>query len=148
MAERASTNNVIPSSSSSSPSTVRSPDSDVSPKTPAVSKSNDYFGVAAAGKKQLQVATATGQDTRQKIDAPPSSSTSTAPSTATSGSAAGPDGSTDSPRPSYNDSHRLSRKSSSASVSFRSPRNPSLPQGLPRKTDNRRLRESSPSPVK
>lgn len=42
----------------------------------------------------------------------------------------------------------LSRKSSVASVSFRPPQDPSLPQGVQRKTDGQRLRASSPEPVK
>lgn len=41
-----------------------------------------------------------------------------------------------------------SRKSSTASVSFRSPSNPSLPQGQQRRTDGRRLRDASPHPVR
>lgn len=42
----------------------------------------------------------------------------------------------------------LSRKSSTASVTFRQPHNPSLPQGHQRKTDGHRIRASSPTPVK
>jgi hypothetical protein len=57
----------------------------------------------------------------------------------------------DSRRSSNNDDELArisSRHSSLASVSFRPPRNPSLPQGHQRKTDAKRLRNSSPSPVR
>ncbi|KAK0646540.1 hypothetical protein B0T16DRAFT_298551, partial [Cercophora newfieldiana] len=131
---------------------ARSPDSDVSPRSQVASKG--YFDPAVTATKREPDGNATaGQDTRLRLDVVPSSSASTAASTTTttSASVAGQDDSTDSRRPSYNDSDHpgvISRKSSSASVQFRQPRNPSLPQGNPRKTDNRRLRESSPSPVK
>ena len=147
MAEKAAKKSRKPSL----PLSAKSPDSDISPGTKAPSKNSEYFGKTGSDAKLEREGTRTGQDSHPRLEVVPSSNTSTAPSTATSASAAGPDGSTDSRRPSYNDSDRggaLSRKSSSASVSFRQPRNPSLPQGLPRKTDNRRLRESSPSPVK
>jgi hypothetical protein len=42
----------------------------------------------------------------------------------------------------------LSRKSSVASVRFRPPLDPRLPQGVQRKTDGQRLRASSPEPVR
>jgi hypothetical protein len=40
----------------------------------------------------------------------------------------------------------ISRKSSTASVTFRAPKDPSLPQGRQRRTDAGRLRASSPTP--
>jgi len=131
---------------------ARSPDSDVSPRTQATPTGENYFDATSYdAKREFEGTAMSGQDTRLRLDVVPSSGTSTAPSTTTSASGVGQDDSTNSRRPSYNDSDHpavISRKSSSASVQFRPLRNPSLPQGLPRKTDNRRLRESSPSPVK
>jgi len=132
-----------------SPLAARSPDSDISPRTQPTQKAGEYFDAVSPASKQEADSTATG---RLRIDVERSSGPSTAPSTTTSVSVGGPDDSaTHSRRPSHNDSDRpgvVSRKPSCASVQFRPPRNPSLPQGLPRKTDNRRLRESSPSPMK
>ncbi|KAK0711384.1 hypothetical protein B0H67DRAFT_287361 [Lasiosphaeris hirsuta] len=155
MAEKASSN-VNPSSSL--PSTAKSPDSDVSPTSQVVFRTTDYFTTGPVTNRdspKLVVPTSVAKvDVGQRRDAaPPSATNSTAPSTTTSASIGGEDGTTDSRRPSHNGEyldlgHALSRKSSSASVSFRAPRNPSLPQGLPRKTDNQRLRESSPSPIR
>lgn len=136
---------VIPASISFAPAT--SPDSDVSPGTKPAPKPTDYFETDPAA---VHNAASRGANQKLRVDSSLSGGTSTGPSTATSTSTIGLDGSTDSRRPSYNGSDQpvISRKSSSASVVFRSPRNPSLPQGLPRKTDNKRLRESSPEPIK
>ena len=130
-----------------STSSAKSPDSDVSPGTRVPSKHVDYFGVP-----NTQNAAAAGSLVRERgpsLDnmALPSGDASTAPSTATTTSLLGQEGANGSRRPSSNGSDRLdtiSRKSSS--VSFRPPRNPSLPQGFPRKTNNERLRKASPSP--
>ncbi|KAJ4304267.1 hypothetical protein N0V88_001880 [Collariella sp. IMI 366227] len=119
-------------------SDAKSPDSDVSPGTKVPAVSAGYFS------------TESGADGDQKLNgktitfAPVSTDVST--TTLTSISEEGRRGS----RQDSNDSDRpfaIQRKSSTASVTFRPPRNPSLPQGNPRKTDNRRLRESSPSPI-
>ena len=137
---------VIPASITFAPAT--SPDSDVSPGTKPAPKPTDYFVTHPAA---AQNADSRGANQKLRVDSSLSGGTSTGPSTATSTSTIGLDGSTDSRRPSYNGSDYplvISRKSSTASVVFRSPRNPSLPQGLPRKTDNKRLRESSPEPIK
>lgn len=42
----------------------------------------------------------------------------------------------------------LQRKSSTSSVTFKGPRNPSLPQGKPQSINGERLRESSPPPLR
>ncbi|KAK3692185.1 hypothetical protein B0T22DRAFT_6323 [Podospora appendiculata] len=143
--------------------TAKSPDSDVSPRTQDPSKptSVDYFtaspaaaaAAAAVPLSNVTFAVARRDGLRILESASPSNGTSTGASTATSVSGVGEDGpggsrrtsqcGTGSDRPSAG-----SRKSSIASVSFRPPSNPSLPQGQPRRTDNRRLRESSPSPIR
>ncbi|KAK1826611.1 hypothetical protein QBC39DRAFT_16287 [Podospora conica] len=138
---------VIPASISFAPA-AKSPDSDVSPGTKPTPKPSDYFDAQAATAHN---AASRGANQKLRVDPSLSGGTSTGPSTATSTSTIGLEGLTDSRRPSYNGSDAplmISRKSSTASVVFRSPRNPSLPQGLPRKTDNKRLRESSPEPIK
>ncbi|KAL2135451.1 hypothetical protein VTI74DRAFT_8437 [Chaetomium olivicolor] len=121
-------------------SDAKSPDSDVSPGTKVPAVSADYFS------------TGSGPDGDQKPDgkSPAFAPVSTGASTTTLTSIS-EEGHAYGSRQNSNDSVRASgiqRKSSTASVTFRSPRNPSLPQGNPRKTDNRRLRESSPSPVR
>lgn len=136
----AKTNNVARLTTTSSPSLSKSPDSDVSPGTKVPSPPADYFSTSGVngsskpnGARPAFVAASTGASTTTTLT---SISEEFHP---------------DSSRHSSNDSGRPSdghRKSSAASVTFRSPRNPSLPQGNPRKTDNRRLRESSPSPVR
>ncbi|KAM7202277.1 Abscisic acid G-protein coupled receptor domain containing protein [Naviculisporaceae sp. PSN 640] len=133
---------------------TKSPDSDVSPRTrdPASSPSVDYFSEdvnnSSTGTPSVPVP---AKINVLKPDSPsPLEGASTVPSI-TSLSLASNDIPDDSRRISQSGSDRPatgSRKSSVASVSFRQPRNPSLPQGLPRKTDNRRLRESSPSPIR
>ncbi|KAK4224759.1 hypothetical protein QBC38DRAFT_457983 [Podospora fimiseda] len=153
MAGQITKNNVTALNTSSPLAAAKSPDSDVSPHTKSNSDPADYFshgspasGVKTDGAPGLGAASA----------APPivvaSSGASTAGTTATtSSSTSGSDGLGKLGRASH-DNDELptvpSRKSSSASVTFRPPRNPSLPQGIPRKTDNRRLRESSPEPRK
>ncbi|KAK4115270.1 hypothetical protein N656DRAFT_766520 [Canariomyces notabilis] len=142
MAENKSEN--VARLASLSPLAKSSSDSDVSPGTRTPSAPTDYFSVKP--------------DTRAKRDSyqrsngrsPPSATASTDASTTTLASIS-EEGQVGSSQYSSNDSFDRaqvpSRKSSSASVTFRPPRNPSLPQGNPRRTDNRRLRESSPSPV-
>jgi hypothetical protein len=136
----AKTNNVARLTTTSSPALSKSPDSDVSPGTKVPSPPADYFSTSGVnghlksnGARPAFVAASTGA------------------STTTTLTSISEEFHLDSSRQSSNDSGRPSdgrRKSSTASVTFRSPRNPSLPQGNPRKTDNRRLRESSPSPVR
>ncbi|KAK4044695.1 hypothetical protein C8A01DRAFT_31194 [Parachaetomium inaequale] len=124
----------------SPPSAAKSPDSDVSPGTIVPSVTTDYFSAESGANG----------DSRPNGAYRPFASASTDASTTTLASIS-EEGQVDSSRQTSNDSSRPSvghRKSSAASVTFRPPRNPSLPQGHPRKTDNRRLRESSPSPVR
>ena len=133
----------------------KSPDSDISPRTqdPANSSPVDYFstGPVADSSARVPSVSVTAKTDGLKTDTfPPLEGASTGAST-TSVSYTSEDAPNDSQRASQSGSDRPttgSRKSSIASVSFRQPRNPSLPQGLPRKTDNRRLRESSPSPIR
>ncbi|KAL2164323.1 hypothetical protein VTH06DRAFT_3539 [Thermothelomyces fergusii] len=123
-----------------SSSSAKSPDSDVSPGTAAPSGAADYFSAnprANGGSKAREPS---------RLFA----SASTDVSTTTLASISEEDHVEGSRYP-PNESSRPSvepKKSSATSVTFRPPRNPSLPQGHPRKTDNRRLRESSPSPVR
>ena len=122
-----------------SPSVAKSPDSDVSPGTQAPSVPADYFLVKSGLDDDRKPGGAFVQ--QPFVPVPASTDASTTATQASNSSS----------RQSSNDNGRLqgeSRKSSSASVTFRPPRNPSLPQGHPRKTDNRRLRDSSPSPVR
>lgn len=124
-----------------SPSTVKSPDSDVSPGTIVPSVSVDYFP------------TQSNLDGDQKPNGafPPLAAASTDASTATTLASISEECQVSHSRQSSIGNVRPpvgSRKSSSASVTFRPPRNLSLPQGNPRKTDNRRLRDSSPSPIR
>ncbi|KAL2169753.1 hypothetical protein VTG60DRAFT_5649 [Thermothelomyces hinnuleus] len=119
---------------------AKSPDSDVSPGTGTPSVAADYFSAnpRANGDSKFR------EPSRLFASASTDVSTTTLASISEEDHVEGS-------RHSTNDSSRPSveqRKSSSTSVTFRPPRNPSLPQGHPRKTDNRRLRESSPSPVR
>ncbi|KAL2201133.1 hypothetical protein P885DRAFT_26532 [Corynascus similis CBS 632.67] len=119
---------------------AKSPDSDVSPGTVVPLVPADYFSANLRVNDDAKVREAPRQF----------ASASTDISTTTLASISEEDH-LESSRQSSNDSSRPSvdhRKSSATSVTFRPPRNPSLPQGHPRKTDNRRLRESSPSPVR
>lgn len=127
----------------SSPPTAMSPGSDVSPGTQVSPIPCDYFSAKL------------GLDGDRKRDgaSPPSAAASTDASTVTLASISEEhqESHVTNSRQSSSDSRRPlmgSRKSSSASVTFRQPRDPSLPQGNPRKTDQRRLRASSPSPVR
>ncbi|KAK4106338.1 hypothetical protein N658DRAFT_15603 [Parathielavia hyrcaniae] len=125
--------------STSSPLAAKSPDSDVSPGTRTPLVHADYFTAQPFANGN------------SKRDGPlrPFARASTDASTTTLASIS-EEFQLDSSRQTSNDSGRPTlghRKSSTPSVTFRPPRNPSLPQGNPRKTDNRRLRESSPSPV-
>ncbi|KAM7223692.1 hypothetical protein V8F06_000708 [Rhypophila decipiens] len=127
--------------------TAKSPDSDISPGTqgPDSSHPADYFSPGSISNNSSRVPSVSAPakthilkpDFQSMLDG-----TSKASSNA-SLSRSSDDGPDDSGRPST-----VSRKSSIASVTFRQPRNPSLPQGVPRKTDNQRLRASSPSPVR
>ncbi|EGS20854.1 putative universal stress protein [Thermochaetoides thermophila DSM 1495] len=116
-------------------SPAESPTHDVSPGTKVSSGSTavDYFSIKP---------TANGGQSRTSPDA--STITITLSSTLQ-------ESQENSSRKSSNDSglpQNGAKRVSGMSVTFRQPRNPSLPQGNPRKTDNRRLRESSPSPVR
>ncbi|KAK0630560.1 hypothetical protein B0T17DRAFT_486898 [Bombardia bombarda] len=139
--------------SNSYPATTKSPDSDVSPRTQVSSGApGDYFSSNSDDDSQKPDASSlTGG---ASIDASTGGATSTAGST----SITGDDGLDESRRTSHSGASGASgasdhpttgsRKSSTASVSFRPPRNPTLPQGHPRTTDNKRLRASSPEPVR
>lgn len=136
-------------------SKAKSPDSDISPRTqdPATSAPVDYFSTGTAADSPARVPSESvfaKTDGLKPDSLPPLEGASTGAST-TSVSYTSEDVPNDSQRASQSGSDRPttgSRKSSIASVTFRQPRNPSLPQGQPRKTDNRRLRESSPSPIR
>ncbi|KAL2262123.1 hypothetical protein VTK26DRAFT_2390 [Humicola hyalothermophila] len=122
----------------SSSSVAKSPDLDVSPGTQPAPAPSDYFSTKSdpgGSRRDL------GGTLRPSL---------VSASTDASGTATQASGSSRQSSTTDNGAHSLaeSRKSSAASVTFRPPRNPSLPQGHPRKTDNRRLRDSSPSPVR
>ncbi len=124
-----------------SPSAGKSSDSDVSPGTQVPSASADYFSTKSDLDGYRK------PDKTSQLFAP----ASTDASTTTTLASISEECQVDHSRQSSYDNGRPpsgSRKSSSASVTFRPLRNPSLPQGNPRKTDNRRLRDSSPSPVR
>lgn len=138
----------------SPPSAVKSPDSDVSPRTQNPSKPKDYFS------PQLKVHSSDSENTTPAVDY---RAATTSPTSGTSASRRVSIASPLSLADSFQDESRRtsqsggsssdrppvgSRKSSTVSISFQAPRHPSLPQGKPRKTDNRRLRASSPSPVR
>lgn len=117
-----------------------SPDSDVSPGTLVPSVRADYF-----------LAESDLDSDRKPRTSPLFAPASADASTTTTLASISEEHQEDYSRQSSNDnSHPVirSRKSSNASVTFRPPYNPSLPQGNPRKTDNRRLRDSSPSPTR
>ncbi|KAK3340361.1 hypothetical protein B0H65DRAFT_431582 [Neurospora tetraspora] len=137
----------------SSPSAVKSPDSDVSPRTQNSSKPRDYFSPQAK---------AHSSDSENQTPAVDYRAATTSPTSGTSASRRASIVSPLSLADSFQDESRRtsqsggsssdrppvgSRKSSAVSISFQAPRHPALPQGKPRKTDNRRLRASSPSPV-
>ncbi|KAH7632208.1 hypothetical protein B0T09DRAFT_260473 [Sordaria sp. MPI-SDFR-AT-0083] len=137
----------------SPPSAVKSPDSDVSPRTQNPSKPKDYFS------PQLKVHSSDSENTTPAVDY---RAATTSPTSGTSASRRVSIASPLSLADSFQDESRRtsqsggsssdrppvgSRKSSTVSISFQAPRHPSLPQGKPRKTDNRRLRASSPSPA-
>ncbi|KAL2271510.1 hypothetical protein VTJ83DRAFT_881 [Remersonia thermophila] len=131
----------------SSPAPVRSPDPDrVSPGTQATSNRDNGYFAAHSG------ANSTSKSNGLSIRFLPTSSN--APSTTTLASGSDEYQADSSRQSSINDitrpplTHASASTASSTSVTFRPPRNPSLPQGIPRKTDNRRLRQSSPSPVR
>ncbi|KAK0736877.1 hypothetical protein B0T21DRAFT_286880 [Apiosordaria backusii] len=132
----------------SSPKAAKSPDSDVSPRTTTTKTPTDYFAAGPSPKQSPQASPGA------TIPFPPlataSSGASTTTLTSTSNSAEdGLDGLRQGSNASSNRPGVASRKSSTASVTFRPPRNPSLPQGEHRKTDIKtRLREASPEPVK
>jgi hypothetical protein len=138
---------------------------DVSPGTPTSPSStrNDYFSAernnGGNSKDCLAEASSNPAPVSRNVrisdfDSPNLHRASLASTTSPTASPLSPDeaGSYDSRRSSgASNSARpdgLSRKSSVASVSFRPPQNPSLPQGHQRKTDGRRLRGASPEPVK
>ncbi|GAB1320364.1 hypothetical protein MFIFM68171_10574 [Madurella fahalii] len=139
----------------SSPPVAKSPDSDVSPRTQVPLVTADYFSAKSDARRETKAfpALVSKYINGQRLNgrSPPSMAASTDASTTTLASIS-EECPVDSSRHSSNDNSErpsaASRKSSTASVTFRPPRNPSLPQGNPRKTDNRRLRESSPSPVR
>ncbi|KAH6624714.1 putative universal stress protein [Chaetomium sp. MPI-SDFR-AT-0129] len=127
---------VTPSRSDS----AKSLDSDVSPGTKAHAEVAEYFlnktGPNNDGRRN-------GGGTRPFASVSTDASTTTLTSISEEGRA-------DFSRQTSHDGSRDSgggRKSSTASVTFQPPSHPSLPQGNPRKTDQRRLRASSPSPV-
>lgn len=128
---------VTPSRSDS----AKSLDSDVSPGTKAHAEVAEYFLNKTApnnndGRRN-------GGGTRPFASASTDASTTTLTSISEEGRA-------DFSRQTSHEGSRDSggRKSSTASVTFQPPSHPSLPQGNPRKTDQRRLRASSPSPVR
>lgn len=146
---------------SSPPSANKSPDSDVSPRTqPPPSVPADYFSSKPddAGRERQAplpswVSKPSSGGQRPNGRSATSMAASTDASTTTLASISEESHVSDWRQSSSNDGREppsvVSGKSSStASVKFRPPRNPLLPQGHPRKTDNRRLRESSPSPVR
>ena len=127
-------------------------DDDVSPRTqakPPVSQESgpvDYFSLKSgppslanaaptdllARRPHPSAGTLSPRDSSSTVISPASSNTIELPSASNS------EGRLD----------ESSRKSSFVSVTFREPRNKSLPQGRQRKTDAKRLRASSPSPVR
>ncbi|KAL1838045.1 hypothetical protein VTJ49DRAFT_3118 [Mycothermus thermophilus] len=130
----------------SSPAPAGSPGSDdVSPGTQTISTRDDSYFPANSGANGTK-------SNGLSLQFLPTSSN--APSTTTLASGSDEYQADSSRQSSTNDITRppLPRASvstaSNASVTFRPPRNPSLPQGIPRKTDHRRLRQSSPSPVR
>ncbi|KAK4189541.1 hypothetical protein QBC35DRAFT_450168 [Podospora australis] len=161
MAEKPTSKHVTGLNTSSPLAASKSPDSDISPHTkPSSSVTADYFSASSASDRPPQVSFASGlkaSDPRVPDAASPpivgalSSGTSTTTVTSSFGSTEDRTDTLPSRQGSNDSGDRpiiASRKSSTASVTFRPPRNPSLPQGIPRKTDNQRLRHSSPEPVK
>lgn len=155
----------------SASSAPKSPDNEVSPRTQgsgAVSQPGDYF---SPGRNSSN-ATNNGHHNGVKF-APTTTVSRSAQiydqNSASShrgsiGSSASPETTTQSPSSEQTDpagsrgvsggqspgqvGESTSRKSSAASVSFRAPQDPRLPQGTQRKTDGQRLRASSPEPVR
>jgi hypothetical protein len=166
------------SASISAPSTTKSPTSDTSPRaqvSPPVSQPVDYFSTrrdsgnkgnngSQGGVRFASLPTTASRSAQIFGQNSPNLHRGSIASSASPASPASPNTVTQSPGQygSQSDSRRvsdalsldpvgepsLSRKSSTASVSFRPPKDPSLPQGAQRKTDGRRLRASSPSPVR
>ncbi|KAK4152867.1 putative universal stress protein [Chaetomidium leptoderma] len=139
----AKTANNVSRLTSSSPA-AKSPDSDVSPGTKVPAVPADYFSTADGANGHSKPNRASPPFVAGSTDASTSTLTSISEECHLECQLGNP-------RQSSNDSSRPSvghRKSSTASVTFRPPRNPSLPQGNPRNTTNRRLRDASPSPVR
>ncbi|KAK7421846.1 hypothetical protein QQZ08_009791 [Neonectria magnoliae] len=120
------------------PPPVQRTDSDVSPKTvvPHSSK-NDYF--------QSDVTTIDGSGTSVRVSdgdesSAHKSSVSFAPDLPVARSSSLESAEDDA----ANVNVHLDRKASISSVTFRKPRNPSLPQGNSKQTDGSRIRASSP----
>lgn len=156
--------------STSTPSTVKSPDSDVSPRaqpSQPASHSVDYFPARGDSNAKINSGTQGGV----KFPSLPSTSSRSAQifdqnspnfhrgsvaSSTSQGTAAesqgelGDQGSSRrvSDATSFGRPGELSRKSSAASVSFRPTQDKTLPQGAQRKTDGQRLRASSPEPIR
>ncbi|OIW33371.1 hypothetical protein CONLIGDRAFT_640505 [Coniochaeta ligniaria NRRL 30616] len=158
-------------STSASP-TAKSPDSNVSPRTQAaqpVSQPGDYFSTrrdgnnkknngTPGGVKFASLPTTTSRSAQIFDQNSPNfhrGSIASSASPATTAQSPDEQGDRGSLRRASDASfslsqpdYSLSRKSSVASVSFRPPQDPSLPQGAQRKTDGQRLRASSPEPVR
>jgi hypothetical protein len=122
------------------PTPVASPESeDISPKTPAPEKSGNggYFPPAAppvsAEHPDAPCPAMEDKGKGRETDAVEAS-----PTTPTSPGITFADG--------ENGAH--GRKASVSSISFRRPRNPSLPQGSSKMTDGKRIRAGSPPPMR
>ncbi|KAH8894872.1 hypothetical protein GQ53DRAFT_762268 [Thozetella sp. PMI_491] len=136
------------------PPATTSPGSDISPRTPVPpSEGADYFSSNAGDKSKLgtnSAVTSVGAAKPAEKASSPGGSTTTAASAVASTTT---DLAQSSRRSSKNDNDDSdiptidSRKSSVASVRWQTT-NPALPQGDKRRTDAKRLRNSSPSPVR
>ncbi|KAJ9142516.1 hypothetical protein NKR19_g7203 [Coniochaeta hoffmannii] len=156
--------------SAAASSTAKSPDSDVSPRTQApqsASQPGDYFSNRrdSTSKKndgtQGSIKFAPTTTTSRSAQIYDQNSASFHRGSVASSNSPGPIAQSPSEQTDQGSSRRasealsigqadlsLSRKSSVASVTFRPPKDPNLPQGAQRKTDGQRLRASSPEPVR
>ncbi|KAK8117614.1 universal stress protein family domain-containing protein [Apiospora kogelbergensis] len=124
---------------SSNTTPVQSPASDVSPRSQPTPKRNDYFD--SAGQAQMS-SSPNRRDSNAESRAEVKDDTS-ASSISTPGNETVPSPGAET-APSPGSSVPLSRKPSTSSVSFRPPKNPTLPQGTKKPHTGNRRRAASP----
>ncbi|KAL1864397.1 hypothetical protein VTK73DRAFT_5896 [Phialemonium thermophilum] len=140
-----------PPGASQSRATANSNDEDISPKTVVEnpqSKAGDYFSSPPPDQAPVPGRPDDKRKDPQLLSPWSASSAAGAPPVARPSSGDAEESLSRTSSQSVDGHPSESRKSSAASVSFRPPQNPALPQGHQRRTDGKRLRASSPVPVR